>query len=94
MQLKALYPFNWTGHELAAGDTFEAESPEDDEQLAYWAKFGAYGPVDAPVPPQPGAPGEPPRGPTEPPATEAPVSIDMPSHVGRRQRAPSETAEQ
>src|SRR5215472_1145055 len=56
MQLKALYPFEWKGQPLAAGDTFEAESPEDDALLEYWAKFGIYGPVGQQLPPQPGAP--------------------------------------
>jgi len=82
MQLKALYPIHWKDQALEAGDTFEAESPEDDALLEYWAKFGAYGPADQPVPPQPG----PPASESET-ATPVMTTADMPSHVGRRQRA-------
>jgi hypothetical protein len=86
MQLKALYPFNWKGTELAAGDTFEADPVEDAAALEYWAKFGKYGHVEQPMPLQPG--GSQPAEPPPPTESEGPVmtSTDMPGHVGRRQR--------
>ena len=83
MELTVSCSLRWKGQWVEAGGTIAAESPEDDELLAYYAKFSAF---QSPAPP-----GEPPASGETPPEGETgatpPISTsDAPGVVGRRIR--------